>query len=79
MHRFNIKGADIAERSGLTNGTISSFRKGQNVRVDTLERILEAMPQAAREYMVLLVVGAEEKADALLSSEAPQAELEDDF
>lgn len=71
MHRFDLKGADIAERSGLTAAQISLFRKGQNLRIDNLERILEAMPQEAKEYMLLLVAGNDEAANALLHKNPP--------
>lgn len=74
MYRFNLKGADIAERSGLTTAQISLFRNGQNIRIDNLERILKAMPQEAKEYMLLLVAGSKEKADALLPSKNPSVE-----
>jgi transcriptional regulator with XRE-family HTH domain len=55
MFRFNLKGADIAERSGLTTAQISQFRNGQNIRVDNLERILAALPEEARSYLLSLV------------------------
>jgi transcriptional regulator with XRE-family HTH domain len=56
LFRFNIKGADLAERSRLTPTQISKFRNGENLRIDSVERILEALPNEAREYMLLLVV-----------------------
>jgi len=67
MYRFDLKGADIAERSGLTAAQISLFRRGQNIRIDNLEKVLEAMPQEAKEYMLLLVAGNNEAAAALLN------------
>jgi DNA-binding Xre family transcriptional regulator len=55
LFRFNIKGADLAQTSGLTPTQISKFRKGENLRIDSVERILAALPDEAREYMLLLV------------------------
>lgn len=55
LFRFGLKQNEIAEKSGLTPTQVGSFRKGQNLRSDSLERILAALPQDAREYMLLLV------------------------
>lgn len=56
MFRFGLTGNEIAERSGLTPTQISKFRKGENLRIDSVERILEALPEEAKEYMMLLVL-----------------------
>jgi hypothetical protein len=56
MHRFDLKGVDLARKSGLKNSHISKFRAEQNIRVETLEKILAAMPIEARRYMLNLVV-----------------------
>jgi len=55
MFRFGLTGTEVAERSGLTPTQISKFRNGENLRIDSVERILEALPGEAREYMILLV------------------------
>jgi len=55
MYRFDLKGADVAERSGLTEAQISNFRGGQNLRIDSVEKILDALPSEARLYMLSLV------------------------
>lgn len=55
MFRFNLKGNEIAEKSGLTTTQISKFRNGENLRIDSVEKILEALPSEAREYMLILV------------------------
>ena len=44
MFRFNLTGAEIAEKTGLTPTQISKFRKGENLRIDSVERILDALP-----------------------------------
>jgi transcriptional regulator with XRE-family HTH domain len=56
LFRFNIKGADLAERAGVTPTQIGKFRNGGNLRIDSVERILAALPSEAREYMMLLVL-----------------------
>ncbi|MGF1566867.1 MAG: helix-turn-helix domain-containing protein [Nodosilinea sp.] len=55
MYRYDLSGADLAETSGVSMSQISRFRGGLNVRVDTLEHLLAAMPPEAREYMLSLV------------------------
>lgn len=60
LFRFNLTGADIADKSGLTPTQISNFRNGQNLRIDSVEKLLAALPQDAREYMLLLVASDSE-------------------
>lgn len=55
MFRFKLTGVEIAERSGLPTTRISEFRKGKNIRIDNLEKILKALPKDARLYMLELV------------------------
>lgn len=55
MNRFGLKGSEIAQNTGLTNAQVSNFRKGHNLRIDSVERILAALPREARDYMLLLV------------------------
>ena len=78
LFRFNLKGADLAERSGLTPTQISKFRNGENLRIDSVERILAALPEDAREYMLLLVVQQREAAHVPLPAVRDPAEGEDD-
>jgi transcriptional regulator with XRE-family HTH domain len=56
MFRFNLSGSEIAEKSGLTPSQISNFRNGHNLRVDSVEKLLAAMPVDARKYLVLMVI-----------------------
>ncbi len=55
MFRFKLKGTDLAEQSGLTPTQISDFRNGKNLRIDSVEKLLDAMPRDARLYMLQLV------------------------
>lgn len=59
VFRFRLKGIDIANRSGLTPKQISSFINGGNIRVDSLEKILEVLPKQAKDYMLHLVAQEE--------------------
>jgi transcriptional regulator with XRE-family HTH domain len=59
MFHFDLSGVEIAERSGISTAQISNFRHGKNLRIDTLERILNALPQEARVYMLNLVAQSE--------------------
>ncbi|MEP0910874.1 helix-turn-helix transcriptional regulator [Leptolyngbya sp. GB1-A1] len=56
LFRFDIKGTDLAVRAGLTPTQISKFRNGENLRIDSVEKILDALPEEARKYMLLLVL-----------------------
>ncbi|OKH43456.1 hypothetical protein NIES30_24920 [Phormidium tenue NIES-30] len=59
MFRYELRGSDLAKRSGVTNAQISRFKSGQNINVDTMEKLLDVMPQEAREYMLTLVAQGE--------------------
>ena len=56
MFRYNLQGKDLAIKSGLTETQISRFRNGDNLRIDSIEKLLAVMPTEAREYMLLLVL-----------------------
>jgi predicted transcriptional regulator len=60
LEHYNLNNVDLCRNSGISLSRFSLFKKGQNVRVDTLEKLLAAMPQEAREYMVLLVARSEQ-------------------
>lgn len=61
MHRFRLKGVDIADKAGLAPVRISEFRQGANLHIKNLEHILNALPQEAREYMLGLVARPDEE------------------
>jgi hypothetical protein len=56
MFRFDLKGTALAAESGLTTMQISKFRNGGELRTDSVEKLLEAMPLEARQYMMALVL-----------------------
>jgi transcriptional regulator with XRE-family HTH domain len=59
MFRYGLRGSDLSKRSGVSNAQISKFKSGQNINVATMEKLLAAMPQDAREYMLMLVAQGE--------------------
>jgi transcriptional regulator with XRE-family HTH domain len=68
LFRFNLSGSELSEKSGLTPAQISQFKSGKNLRIDSVERLLEAMPVPARHYLLALVLSDE----ALPLPEPPQ-------
>ncbi|TFI50807.1 hypothetical protein BLD44_029465 [Mastigocladus laminosus UU774] len=51
MTAYGIKGAWLAQKTGLTEQTISNFRVGRNqIKSDSLEKLISALPPDARDY-----------------------------
>ncbi|MBD2234939.1 helix-turn-helix domain-containing protein [Phormidium tenue] len=59
LKRFDLKAGDLARKTDLSIQRVSQFKNGFNVRIDTLQKLLEVMPQEARRYMLLLVAEGE--------------------
>lgn len=59
MFRYELRGSDLSNRSGVSAAQISNFKSGKNINVTTVEKLLAAMPQEAREYMLTLVAQGE--------------------
>ncbi|MFB8792261.1 MAG: hypothetical protein U7123_26290 [Potamolinea sp.] len=76
VFRFRLKGIDIANRSGLTPKQISSFINGGNIRVDSLEKILEVLPKQAKDYMLYLVAQEESPIPQPLEEETDDEQQE---
>lgn len=55
LFRFKLKGINVARRSGVTPKQISTFQNGGNLTIDSVEKILEALPKPAKKYMLSLV------------------------
>jgi len=60
LFRFDLKATEIAARAGLSKSQISLFRQGKNVRSDTLEVIIAALPPDARRFMLDRVAEGEQ-------------------
>lgn len=81
VFRFELKASDIAQNAGLDRAVISRFRGGTNIRVETLERILVALPDEARAYMLdqLKTIGVEDIGGSVKeSSQSESAEGDED-
>ncbi|WOD37254.1 hypothetical protein [Nodosilinea sp. E11] len=59
LNRFDLKAIDLARKTDLSMQRVSQFKDGFNVRVDTLQKLLEVMPQEAKRYMLTLVAEGE--------------------
>lgn len=55
LNRFDLKVVDLANGTGLFVQRISQFKNGFNIRIDTLQKLLQAMPLESARYMLLLV------------------------
>ena len=47
---FDLKASEIADRAGISPEIISRFRHGKGITVETLDKIIQAMPNKARAY-----------------------------
>ncbi len=60
MSEFRLTGAELSEKSGVHENTISAFRQGtQSLSVKNLEKLIAAMPQEARAYFFAEIKDAE--------------------
>jgi transcriptional regulator with XRE-family HTH domain len=83
LFRFNIRGDELAARSGVTATQISKFRNGGNLRIDSVEKLLDALPDEARDYLLLLVATKREAGHVLplpaaIKNPLPANETEDE-
>ena len=76
MFRFKLKGIEIAKHSRLTPNQISTFQNGGNLRIDSVEKILEALPKPAKAYMLSLVA-QDESQNPPMRGKNPDEEMED--
>jgi transcriptional regulator with XRE-family HTH domain len=53
---FDLKASEIAERAGVAPEIISRFRRGKGITVDTLDKIIQALPVEAKTYFGFLLV-----------------------
>ena len=47
---FDLKASEIAEKANISPEIISRFRHGKGITVDTLDKIVQALPPHARAY-----------------------------
>lgn len=57
---FHLKASDIAGRSGIGENQISRFRNGKtDLQTETLEKLIDGLPQNARAYFYSMVMVGE--------------------
>lgn len=76
LFRFKLKGINVARRSGVTPKQISTFQNGGNLRIDSVEKILEALPKKAKKYMLSLVAQDESLNPPMMGQDEDE-EMED--
>lgn len=59
LRRFDLNAVDLANERGLSMQRISQFKNGFNIRIDTLQKLLNAMPPEAKRHMLSLVADGE--------------------
>lgn len=53
VKQFNLKAKELAAQSGVSESSISRYRKGeQSLSTDALDNLMAALPHQARQYMV---------------------------
>lgn len=66
LKTYGVSAKWLSERTGLSQQTISYFRKGrQPMTTENLDKLLMELPADAREYYFSLVLGAEVSMRAL--------------
>lgn len=61
LERYQIKASELAELSGLDPVQISKFRnKHKNMQTHNFQRLIEALPSAAKMYFWYLVMSEDE-------------------
>jgi transcriptional regulator with XRE-family HTH domain len=53
LEKFDIKARELSMRSGVTDATISTFRRGnRELKLESIEKILGALPDDAYYYLM---------------------------
>ncbi len=79
VFRFQLTGTEIAEKSGVSAPQVSEFRNGKaNLRIDNVERILAALTEEQRDYLLNLVARElTDKGSSILSPRTKSLNEED--
>ncbi|MEE3716271.1 hypothetical protein V2H45_05885 [Tumidithrix elongata RA019] len=61
LETFHVKAAEVSEKSGVAPEVISKFKTGkqQNLRQDTFDKLVDALPDDARFYYLALRFNSE--------------------
>jgi len=90
LKHFEITAKELSAKSGVAESSISRYRRGErDMQAESLERMLEVLPPAARYYfycdclikdidavgvaMLLQAIASKMKTDVADSSDAPNA------
>ncbi|MEN8444086.1 MAG: helix-turn-helix transcriptional regulator [Cyanobacteria bacterium J06555_13] len=55
LKEFGLTGKAVAINAGLREATVSNFRNGSDIRTDSLEKLIKALPPEAKQFLFLKV------------------------
>lgn len=55
LKEFGLTGKAVAIDAGLREATVSNFRNGSDIRTDSLEKLIKALPADAKQFLFLKV------------------------
>ncbi|MGB3310586.1 MAG: helix-turn-helix transcriptional regulator [Nodosilinea sp.] len=71
LDKFDVNARDLAQRSQVTQGTLSGFRNGRReINTSSLQRVLDELEPEAFVYMLSLMLQSEQ---AMIASRSDQA------
>lgn len=66
LDKFNLTAAKLSRLSGIEPEVISKYKTGkQNLRLDTFDKLIDALPDEAKFYYFALRMKREKKADLM--------------
>lgn len=75
LDKFDVNARDLAQRSQVTQGTLSGFRNGRReINTSSLQRVLDELEPEAFVYMLSLMLLSEQ---AMITSRSNQASASD--
>lgn len=55
LKEFGLTGKAVASNAGLREATVSNFRNGSDIRTDSLEKLIKALPPDAKQFLFLKI------------------------
>ncbi|EKU97124.1 hypothetical protein Lepto7375DRAFT_0998 [Leptolyngbya sp. PCC 7375] len=55
LKEFGLTGKAVAVNAGVREATVSNFRNGSDIRTDSLEKLIKALPPDAKQFLFLKV------------------------
>lgn len=55
LKEFGLTGKAVAIDAGLREATVSNFRNGSDIRTDSLEKLIKALPPDAKQFLFLKI------------------------